>query len=86
MTELKIEIMISYFMTGLYLLKIAQFYYLVFASLVNSLIKLAYEKGVNKEGIAEDLGRGNQSNLSWDRQFHAQRKVMGGYSLGSLRI
>ena len=50
MTELKIEIMISYFMTGLYLLKMSQFYYLIFASL-----ELADEKGVNKEALQKIL-------------------------------
>jgi hypothetical protein len=55
MTELKIEITISYFMTGLYLLKMSQFYYLIFASLVNSLIKLADEKGANKGALQKIL-------------------------------
>ena len=37
-------------MTGLYLLKMSQFYYLIFASL-----ELADEKGVNKEALQKVL-------------------------------
>jgi NTE family protein len=36
-------------------LKMSQFYYLIFASLVNSLIKIADEKGANKGALEKIL-------------------------------